>query len=40
MATSSNLTQNGNTTVTWTFSGGSMTNHNVVACQLNTSAML
>jgi hypothetical protein len=35
MATSQQVTQNGNTTLTWTFSGGGMTNHEVVACELN-----
>ena len=38
MATSQQVTQNGNTSLVWTFSGGGMTNHEVVACQLNVTS--
>ncbi len=38
MATFPTITQNGNTTLTWTNSGGGITNHEVFACTLqNTS---
>ncbi|WP_263382991.1 hypothetical protein [Granulicella arctica] len=36
MATSSVITQNGNATITYAFSGGGMTNHEAVVCQLNS----
>lgn len=39
MASSNQVTQNGNTTQTWTLSGGSVSNHDVVTVQLdNTTA--
>jgi hypothetical protein len=38
MATSQQVTQNGNTSLVWTVSGGGMTNHEVFACQLNTTS--
>jgi hypothetical protein len=34
MATSQTVTQNGNTTQRWTFSGGGMTNHEAVVSEL------
>ena len=35
MATSPTITQNGSQTLTYSFSGGGMTNHECVVCQLN-----
>ncbi|HEX6496603.1 MAG TPA: hypothetical protein VF018_14030 [Acidobacteriaceae bacterium] len=36
MATSQTVTQNGNTTQTWIFSGGGITNHEAVVTELET----